>query len=326
MRPIEGNDVGRERRCVAKAALQCRRGMNIHHLELFYYVAKHGGISRAVRNMPYGIQQPAVSSQILLLEEDLGARLFARQPFKLTREGEELFEFVRPFFENLGPMAAKLRQGSAPSLRIGASELVLRDYLPPVVGRLRQLEPRLRLGLRSGFQAEVEKWLLDQEIDLAVVPLENKPPSRLRCLRLLRLPLVLLVHRKSKIKTAAELWAQGTIDESLICLPPTELLTKNFKQGLAKLHVEWPHSIEASSMGLATRYVANGYGVGVSLGETEVVKHRDVRVLPLEGFAPVEMAALWNGEPSPLVRVVLEESQRYVAKHWPQLAVADEIA
>jgi len=52
--------------------------MNIHHLELFYYVARHGGISRAVRNMPYGIQQPAVSSQILLLEEDLGTRLFAR--------------------------------------------------------------------------------------------------------------------------------------------------------------------------------------------------------------------------------------------------------
>ena len=45
--------------------------MNIHHLELFYYVARYRGISRAVRNTPYGIQQPAVSSQILLLEQDL---------------------------------------------------------------------------------------------------------------------------------------------------------------------------------------------------------------------------------------------------------------
>lgn len=300
--------------------------MNIHHLELFYYVAKHGGISRAVRNMPYGIQQPAVSSQILLLEDDLGARLFSRQPFKLTREGEELFQFVQPFFENLGPMADKLRKRSAPSLRIGASELVLRDYLPPVVERLRAVEPRLRLGLRSGFQNEVEKWLLDQEIDLAIIPLENKPPARLRCLRLLRLPLVLLVNKKSKIKSAAELWVQGAIDEPLICLPETEVMTRKFRQGLAKLNVEWLHSIEASSMGLATRYVANGYGIAVSLGNTEVVKHRDVRVLPLPGFAPVEMVALWNGEPSPLVRVVLEESQAYVAQHWPSLVVADKLA
>jgi hypothetical protein len=29
-----------------------------HHLELFYYVARFGGISEAVRNIPYGIQQP----------------------------------------------------------------------------------------------------------------------------------------------------------------------------------------------------------------------------------------------------------------------------
>ncbi len=298
--------------------------MNIHHLELFYYVARHGGISRAVRNMPYGIQQPAVSSQILLLEEDLGAKLFERQPFKLTREGEELYEFVRPFFDNLYPMAEKLRKQSAPSLRIGASELVLRDYLPTVVERLRAHEPKLRLGLRSGFQGEVEQWLLDREIDLAIVPLETKPPARLSCLRLLRLPLVLLVHKKSKLKSAATLWEKETIEEPLICLPPTEPMSKNFKKGLRHRQIDWPHSIEASSMGLVTRYVANGYGIGVSLGQTEVVKHPDVRVLPLEGFEPLEMAALWSGEPSPLVGVVLEEAQRFVRQHWPELAVTDK--
>ena len=137
--------------------------MNIHHLELFYYVARHGGISRAVRNMPYGIQQPAVSSQILLLEEDLGTKLFERSPFKLTAAGVELFAFAEPFFGNLEGTAQKLRQQAVPHLRIGASELVLRDYLPEVIGRLREQEPRLRLTLRSGFQDDLERWLLDRE-------------------------------------------------------------------------------------------------------------------------------------------------------------------
>ena len=139
--------------------------MNIHHLELFYYVARHGGISRAARNMPYGIQQPAVSSQILLLEEDLGVKLFERTPFKLTREGDELYAFAQPFFENLNAVASRIRQKSAPHLRIAASELVLRDYLPAVVELLRKTEPKLKLGLRSGFQADMEngcwsgKWM-----------------------------------------------------------------------------------------------------------------------------------------------------------------------
>ena len=78
--------------------------MNIHYLELFYYVAKHGGISEAVRNMPYGIQQPAVSGQIIQLEQFLGVKLFQRRPFALTPPGEELFAFVRLFFDNLEAM------------------------------------------------------------------------------------------------------------------------------------------------------------------------------------------------------------------------------
>src|SRR3954451_17002021 len=107
--------------------------MNIHHLELFYYVAKHSGISEAVRNMPYGIQQPAMSGQVIQLEEFLGVTLFQRRPFALTSAGVELYEFIKPFFDNLNPMAEKLRGGISLQIRIGASEIVLRDYLPPVL-------------------------------------------------------------------------------------------------------------------------------------------------------------------------------------------------
>ena len=69
--------------------------MNIHHLELFYYVARHGGIGEAVRNIPYGIQQPAVSAQVLQLEADLGVTLFQRRPFQLTPAGAERLQAAR---------------------------------------------------------------------------------------------------------------------------------------------------------------------------------------------------------------------------------------
>src|SRR3982750_3662283 len=89
-------------------------GMNVHHLELFYYVAKHGGISAAVRRIPYGIQQPAVSGQMGKLEEEVGVKLFERSPFRLTIPGQKLFAHVQPFFENLGPLAAQLREVTKP--------------------------------------------------------------------------------------------------------------------------------------------------------------------------------------------------------------------
>src|ERR1043165_1637821 len=88
-----------------------RTMLNIHHLELFYYVARFGGISEAVRNIPYGIQQPAVSSQIIQLEEFLGVTLFQRRPFELTPAGHELYELIAPFFGNLDRMSEKLQGG-----------------------------------------------------------------------------------------------------------------------------------------------------------------------------------------------------------------------
>jgi hypothetical protein len=48
-------------------------------------------------------------------------------------------------------------------------------------------------------------------------------------------------------------------------------------------------------------------------------------VLPLEDFEPVEVAALWNGEPTPLVRTVLEELLRFVTREWPQWASGEKL-
>ncbi len=300
--------------------------MNIHHLELFYYVARHGGISRAVRPMPYGIQQPAISSQILALEQNLGTRLFERSPFVLSEAGGQLFAFVQPFFDNIEGTAAKLRQGTAPLLRIGAVELVLHDHLQSVIERLRALPPRVRLGLRSGYTPQLEAWLQDRQIDVAIAPLEGRPPAPVQSVPLLRMPLVLLVPREMKLRSTEELWVQGAVAEPLITLPGAETITRLFRKGLARRRVEWPTTIEASSLELVVRYVASGYGIGVNVDVPAFVQRRELRVLPLVGFDPMEISVLWRGELTPLIRTVVEESQRYAREHWPEWACAAEPA
>ncbi|PTX91812.1 LysR family transcriptional regulator [Opitutus sp. ER46] len=300
--------------------------MNIHHLELFYYVARHGGISAAARHMPYGIQQPAVSGQILQLEENLGVALFKRQPFQLTREGEELLAFIKPFFDNVESVGERLRQNFAPQLRIGAAEAVLRHHLPKVVQRVKETHPGFRLVLRSGFQNELEGWLQQHELDLAVIPLHRKPPPHARVLPLVRLPLVLLAPRKAKLKSAEELLTRGKLTEPLIGLPPAEAISEVFQAELGRRKITWPISIEASSLELITQYVADGAGYGVSISIPQTITHRDVRVLPLDGFKPVELGVLWLGEPAPLMRLTLQHMQAYAQETWPESAVAADAA
>jgi DNA-binding transcriptional LysR family regulator len=299
--------------------------MNVHHLELFYYVAKHGGISAAVRHIPYGIQQPAVSGQMGALEADLGVRLFERSPFRLTAPGKKLLAHIEPFFAGLEPLAGQLRDEDRPELRLGASELVLRLHIPTVTHRLRTRHPRLHLTLRSGYQTQFETWLRDGLIDLAVVPIEAKGAARPGQLRLLRVPLVLLVPRKSAYRAAADLLVRRKVPEPLVGLPLATSVMRSFHRDLRRRGIAWPTAIEATSMEMITSYVANGEGLGVNLAIPEAIEHPEVRALPLDGFAPIDIGLKWNGTPSPLLRDAVGELQRYVRATWPRWALPDEL-
>jgi len=285
--------------------------MNIHHLELFYYVARHGGISEAVRNIPYGIQQPAVSGQVAQLEEYLGVILFQRRPFGLSPAGEKLYRFIYPFFSNLGVVAGELQGGQPRLIRIGASTIVLRDHLPEFFRNVRKKYPHLKISLREGYQAELESLLQREELDLAVTVIEKKSAPGIRSLALLELPLALLVEKGSDLHSAADLWRCDKIAQPLICLPEVETICKHFQQGLSRLGVDWFTGIEVSSIDLIETYVANGFGIGLSVLVPKAELAPDIRALPLPTtqFAPVAIGALWRGKSSALLQAFLDELQ-----------------
>jgi DNA-binding transcriptional LysR family regulator len=278
-------------------------------LELFYYVARHGGITEAVRNIPYGIQQPAVSGQVGQLEEYLGVTLFQRRPFALTPPGEKLYRFIQPFFANLDAVASELQGGKVRQIRIGASTIVLRDHLPELFQNVRKKFPNLKIALREGYQNELENLLQKEELDLAVTLIEKKSAPGIYSAPLLELPLVLLVEKESKISSADQLWKRDKIEEPLICLPNAEAVSKHFQQGLARLGVDWFPGIEVSSIDLIETYVATGFGIGLSVAVPRAKVPAGLRVLPLMDFAPVVMGALWRGKQSALLQAFLDELQ-----------------
>ena len=281
--------------------------MNIHHLELFYYVARHEGISEAVRNIPYGIQQPAVSVQILQLEEDLGTKLFNRRPFQLTPAGKKLYAFIQPFFTNVEQMGEEIRGKAGQFIRFGAPNTALRTHCLALLKSMRQKIPNLRFTLHDAIEPELLGLLDQDEIDLAVTVLPVKVPVGLSTEPLLKLPLVILAPEGHKLKSAADLWKRDKIEEPLISLPPIESIARTFQQGLARLGVDWPATIVVNSADLIEIYVASGFGLGVSVAIPGVKIHPGVRRIPLDGFDPVVVGALWRGKPTPLIKSFVAE-------------------
>ncbi|GAB4244359.1 MAG: LysR family transcriptional regulator [Candidatus Methylacidiphilales bacterium] len=276
--------------------------MNVHHLELFYHVARHGGITRACRHMPYSVGQPAVSAQILALERELGVTLFRRKPFLLTEAGRDLFAFAAPFFGGLDDIENHLRGNVASRLRLAGPTEVVRDHFPDLLRAMESSQPRLQIKLvEADFRLAAE--LLERaEIDLAVVVPEDQPVPGMRFRSLTRLPLILLAPSTFPPLAISRLLAAGASGKHrLIALPPHERLPRIFAAELRRRGLVWPVSIEASSNELVTRYVRAGLGLGLATANPGSSLPPDIRAIRLPSFPPLPIAALWKGTLPPLV-------------------------
>jgi DNA-binding transcriptional LysR family regulator len=283
--------------------------MNIHHLELFYHVARFGGITAAARQMPYGIQQSTISSQILQLEDNLGKNLFQRRPFELTAEGRILFESIEPFFSSLDGLAERLRGGAEKHLRIACPEIVQRDYLPQLMERMRRRVPQFHFSLVSARIDEITRLLRNNQIDIGLASADEAVAAQWDCRVIFRLPCVLLVKDDSPLKEAAEILERDRIDLPLIALPKNEPACRIFQKELQTRGIDWYPAYELASLELITRYVASGFGVGLALEIPGASQPPGVRALRLPGFPEVLFGGFTNGPPGELANRFLDEAQ-----------------
>ncbi|MEM1158257.1 MAG: LysR family transcriptional regulator [Verrucomicrobiota bacterium] len=271
--------------------------MNVHHLELFYYVARHEGISNACRHIPYGVQQPAVSSQLLKLEEDLGTRLFHRKPFSLTEAGRQLYDFSAPFFGQLEDIEKAVRGEALSRLRLAGPTQLMRNHLPDLLSELADEFPGFQLRLYESDFENARRLIERSEIDLAIAVDPGTALTGLRSATLIELPLVLVAPQSTRFQSARDIIAAGAAgQERLIGLRAGERIPALFAQKLRQMRHRWPVSLEVGSTDMITNYVSNGLGIGITVRSPGNLFPADVRVFELNAFPPLPVLMLWRGE------------------------------
>ncbi len=145
--------------------------MNFKRLETFVWVATLGSFRKASERL--FTTQPAVSSRIAALEQDLGVKLFEREggpgPIALTAKGKELL----PYAEKMIFMSDQLRKRADKSallsglLRLGVSETVVHTWLPDFLRSLHQEMPNLDVEITVDVTSNLRAGLLDRSLDLA---------------------------------------------------------------------------------------------------------------------------------------------------------------
>lgn len=154
----------------------------IQWLRAFYYVAEQGSVSGAAAAM--GLRQPAVTYLLQALERSLGSRLFVRSQknMLLTQEGERLMERCIPLFELVREIRAEVGTDAERQLRgeisLTTIHAVGQIYLPTRIAAFSRQHPQVSFRVTSATEISlVLGHVLGADMDLAIVPGDNFPPS-----------------------------------------------------------------------------------------------------------------------------------------------------
>lgn len=148
--------------------------MYLLNIEYFLAIAEVGNITRAAEKLY--ISQPALSQYLKRLEENLGSELFDRSksPMPLTYAGQRYLRHILQIQKMDREIRAELRDiGDEISgcLRLGIALWRGACLLPEIFPTFHKQYPRVSVELTEGASNVLERELLADRIDLAVMNL-----------------------------------------------------------------------------------------------------------------------------------------------------------
>lgn len=147
---------------------------NLNRYKVFICTAETGSISRAAQKLY--ISQPAVSSAIKKLEENLSTTLFLRKPrgVILTEDGKILYDSVKQAFDILSSTEINLSHSHTNSkLRIAASNVLCKYMLMPYLKKFTEKYPDTDVSITCTSSLNAQKLLEECKTDVALMAKPN---------------------------------------------------------------------------------------------------------------------------------------------------------
>src|SRR5215470_5368640 len=148
--------------------------------KLFLDAAEHGSLSKVA--LAYGTSQPHISRQISELERECGGRLFERtgRGVALTELGQRIAPKVRAWLASSDQLANDVRTSAGTPIgkvRIGSLPSTAHPLVSTLYKRLKQRYQLVQLVVREGQGAQLETWLEDGSVDLAILYRSSPTPK-----------------------------------------------------------------------------------------------------------------------------------------------------
>jgi DNA-binding transcriptional LysR family regulator len=297
--------------------------------KLFIDAAELGSLSKVA--VAYGTSQPQISRQISDLEREYGGRLFQRtgRGVALTELGQRVAPKIRAWLASTEQLASDVRTSAGTpigTVRIGSLPSTAYPLVTTLYYRIKKRYPLVQLAVREGQGAQLETWLEDGSVDLAIL-YRSGPSPRNGDTYLVETPTYLVGAHGD------ELTSRPTVSFSALDNVPLVLFCRpnSWRNRLEQLSAEHGISLnvalEADSLSLQTHVAADG-GIYALLGPYAIAAaSRELRLQSSRIVDPpvtrhIALAMSRHGELTLACRTVMQVVQEIASSGAAGLPVA----
>ena len=210
--------------------------MQIESLKVFCDLAETESFTKAAQIN--GVTQSAVSQQISSLERQFKSLLIERskKKFRLTREGEVLYEFgkrIHQTYEELGNKLQEIKDIISGTIRVATIYSIGLHDLPPYIKRFLKEHPTVHVHVEYRRANQVYDDVLSNVVDIGLVAYPVKD-AKLEIIPLRKDPLVLICHPQHPFAKLKSMKLKTLTDQKFVGfepdIPTRKALDKVFKE------------------------------------------------------------------------------------------------
>ena len=296
--------------------------MNLDQIRNFHAVAVHKSFTIAAEKLFR--TQPAISTQVRMLEEELGTRLFdrIRKKVYLTQAGNVLLDYAERLLSLHDEAKLAVTEVNATpkgKILIGANESTCLYVLPQIFALFKKKYPDVQISIYRNFSRKVLDKVRGNQLDFGIVTLPV-PDRELNILPIAEDELWLITSPGHPLAAQSSPNLEDVVSYPFIfhtAGTTRERLRKHFRSWWDRLHI----SMELASIETIKKFVSIGMGVSIvprSYAEEER-RRGTLCLLPLNNLNLIRKLGLIYRKNRYLSRAcivfleVVEESMRAMA-------------
>ncbi len=239
--------------------------MQIESLKVFCDLAETESFTKAAQIN--SVTQSAVSQQISALERAFKSLLIERskKKFRLTREGQVLYEYSKQIiqtYESLHSKLQELKDIISWTIRVATIYSIGLHDLPPYVKRFMKSYPTVNIHVEYRRANQVYDDVFSNVVDLGLVAYPVKDP-KLEIIPLRKEPLVLICHPQHPFAKQKSIKLKSLAGQKIIGFEPDIPTRKALDKILREYGVEIKHVMEFDNVETVKRAVEIDAGISI---------------------------------------------------------------